>query len=229
MPRLLTSPPRWLAPCVAAALAGQLVVAAVVVARPQLMPLGLAAPPGAGFVPVPDRVVPAAPTGASGGAPGQVRSDEPGAVRGPVVLAAPLLWSGEVAAEPLPVGADGALAVPDSAGRLGWWADGPRPGEAGAAVVVGHVDLDGKPGIFGGLAGVAPGTAVSVRSGEQFATYRVTSVRRYAKSAFPTDVVYAPTTASVLRLVTCGGRFDRRTGHYEDNVVVEAVLEEPSR
>lgn len=215
MPRLLTVPPSWLAPCVAAALAGQLAVAAVVVARPQ---------PVSRSVPVPVAAAPAAPTGASTGAPVGVRSDAEVSLRGPVVLAAPLLWRGEVPAEPLPVGPDGALAVPASAGGLGWWADGPRPGQPGAAVVVGHVDLDGEPGVFARLAGAAPGTVVSVGSGGHVASYRVTSVRRYAKSAFPTDVVYAPTSASVLRLVTCGGRFDRRTGHYEDNVVVEAVL-----
>lgn len=208
MPRLLTVPPSWLAPCVAGTLAGQLAVAAVVVARPQ---------PVSRSVPVPVAAAPAAPTGG-------VLSGAEASVRGPVVLAAPLLWRGEVPAEPLPVDPDGALAVPASAGGLGWWADGPRPGQPGAAVVVGHVDLDGVPGVFARLAGAAPGTVVSVDSGGRVASYRVTSVRRYAKSAFPTDVVYAPTTASVLRLVTCGGRFDSRTGHYEDNVIVEAVL-----
>lgn len=213
MPRVLTAPPRWLAPCVAATLAGQLAVAGVAVARPQPVPRD--APVAA--------VAPAAPTAAA--ARESVKpSDTTVVAPGPVVLAAPLLWRGEVPAEPLPVAPDGALTVPDSAGGLGWWADGPRPGEPGAAVVVGHVDLDGEPGVFGRLADVAPGTQVSVRTGGRLATYRVTSVRRYAKTAFPTDAVYAPTTASVLRLVTCGGRFDRRTGHYEDNVIVEAVL-----
>ena len=220
MLRLLSAPPTWLAPCVAAALAGQLAVAAVVAARPQLV---------SGSAPVPVVATPAAPARASAEPPVHVRSDTAVPVHDPVVLAAPRLWRGEVPAEPLPVGPDGALSVPGSAGGMGWWADGPRPGGPGAAVVVGHVDLDGEPGIFSHLADVAPGTAVSVRSGGQIATYRVTSVRRYAKSAFPTDVVYAPTTGSVLRLVTCGGRLDRRTGHYDDNVVVEAVLEDGLR
>lgn len=220
MLRLLTAPPIWLAPCVAAALAGQLVVAAVVVARPQLV---------SGSAPVPVVAAPAAPTEASAQAPVHMRSDAELPARRPVVLAAPSLWRGEVPAEPLPVGPDGALSVPASASGMGWWADGPRPGEPGAAVVVGHVDLNGEPGIFSRLAEAAPDTAVTVRSGGQVATYRVTSVRRYAKSAFPTDVVYAPTTGSVLRLVTCGGRFDRRTGHYDDNVVVQAVLEDAAR
>jgi sortase (surface protein transpeptidase) len=99
----------------------------------------------------------------------------------------------------------------------------PRPGAQGAAVVVGHVDLDGLPGVFGRLADARPGTVVSVTSGGEQVRYRVVRVDRYAKSAFPTDVVYRPSGSAELRLVTCGGRFDPRTGHYDDNVVVQAV------
>lgn len=142
---------------------------------------------------------------------------------GPVRLSAPSLWDGAVQAQPLGLDASGALAVPATAGGLGWWADGPRPGADGAAVVVGHVDLGGRPGVFGRLAEARPGTIVSVRAGSEVVTYRVVSVQRYAKTAFPTDVVYRPTGAPELRLVTCGGRFDPRSGHYEDNVVVQAV------
>lgn len=147
------------------------------------------------------------------------------ATREPVRLSAPGLWEGEVSAQPLGLDADGALEVPDTAAGLGWWADGTRPGEPGAAVVVGHVDLRGEPGIFGRLSQARPGTLVTVSGGHGAPVrFRVVSVDRYAKSAFPTDVVYAPSGSAELRLVTCGGRFDPRTGHYEDNVVVRAVL-----
>lgn len=142
---------------------------------------------------------------------------------GPVRLSAPGLWDGAVEAQPLGLDGTGALSVPATAGALGWWADGPRPGAEGAAVVVGHVDLGGRQGVFGKLAQARPGTLVSVTSGSAVVRYRVVSVQRYAKTAFPTEVVYQQTGATELRLVTCGGRFDPRTGHYEDNVVVQAV------
>jgi hypothetical protein len=142
---------------------------------------------------------------------------------GPVALAAPGLWEGAVQAQPLGLDAAGGLAVPTSAGGLGWWSAGPRPGEQGAAVVVGHVDLDGRPGVFGRLAGARSGSVVAVTQGGRTVRYRVTRVDRYAKTGFPTDAVYRPVAGSELRLVTCGGRFDPRTGHYEDNVVVTAV------
>ena len=42
------------------------------------------------------------------------------------------------------------------------------------------------------------------------------------KDAFPTAEVYGPQAGPVLRLVTCGGEFDRATGHYTDNVIAFA-------
>jgi predicted ATP-grasp superfamily ATP-dependent carboligase len=61
-----------------------------------------------------------------------------------------------------------------------------------------------------------------VLEGQTELTFRVYAVREYAKAAFPTQVVYAATERPELRLVTCGGHFDARTGHYVDNVVVFA-------
>ena len=45
---------------------------------------------------------------------------------------------------------------------------------------------------------------------------------RYAKDAFPTHEVYGPTPGAELRLITCGGEFDRAARSYRDNVVVYA-------
>jgi len=60
--------------------------------------------------------------------------------------------------------------------------------------------------------------------GESWVTFRVLTTRRYPKDKFPTDEVYAPTPNAQLRLITCGGAFDRSSGHYRDNIVVYAVL-----
>lgn len=179
----------------------------------------------AGAVAGPWAVQPVAPVPPSAAPPAAAAVAAPApAPRGPVRLAAAGLWDGPVPAQPLGLDADGALEVPATAAALGWWADGARPGEPGAAVVVGHVDLRGEPGVFGRLAGARPGMVVTVTDDRgRPVRFRVVEVDRYAKSAFPTDVVYAPTAHAELRLVTCGGRFDPRTGHYADNVVVRAV------
>lgn len=50
-----------------------------------------------------------------------------------------------------------------------------------------------------------------------------TSVALVPKTGFPTREVYGPTSYAALRLITCGGHYDRRTG-YADNVIVYAHL-----
>ena len=43
-----------------------------------------------------------------------------------------------------------------------------------------------------------------------------------AKAALPASI-YTRTGAARLVLVTCGGPFDARAGHYRDNVIVTAT------
>jgi hypothetical protein len=54
--------------------------------------------------------------------------------------------------------------------------------------------------------------------------YIVRGVGHYAKSAFPSKLVYGRTSRPALRLITCSGDFDRATGHYVDNTVVFAEI-----
>jgi hypothetical protein len=114
------------------------------------------------------------------------------------------------------------LAVPKRA-RAGWWDGGPRPGEAGRAVIVGHLDSRGGPDVFARVPKLAHGDAIVVRdrAGESH-RYAVVGVTRVRKSRFPTADVYGPTARPVLVLVTCGGPWDSARGHYRDNVLVYA-------
>jgi hypothetical protein len=49
-------------------------------------------------------------------------------------------------------------------------------------------------------------------------------VKEYSKKSFPTDEVYGNTDGPQLRLITCGGEFNRATGHYVDNLVAYGHL-----
>jgi hypothetical protein len=119
--------------------------------------------------------------------------------------------------------ADRTVEAPADFGVAGWFTGGPRPGQAGPAVILGHVDSRRGPGVFYPLAGIAPGTEVHVdRADGSTVTFRVTGVQTVAKTGFPTEQVYAPTLQSSLRLVTCGGPFDHAAGSYRDNVIVSA-------
>jgi Domain of unknown function (DUF4397)/Sortase domain len=117
----------------------------------------------------------------------------------------------------------GVLVPPADDTVAGWYRGGPAPGEPGPAVVSGHVDGPGGPAVFAGLRRVAVGDGVVVtRADGTTARFTVTRVDRYAKTDFPTDDVYGPTPGAELRLITCGGAFDRAAGSYPDNVVIYA-------
>ncbi|KQS66001.1 class F sortase [Modestobacter sp. Leaf380] len=121
--------------------------------------------------------------------------------------------------------ADGSLEVPAEGFPAGWFTGSPTPGERGPAVLAGHVDWAGSPGVFAELAQLAPGDAVLVdRTDGSTATFVVTLVDQVAKADFPTEEVYGDLGHAGLRLITCGGEFDGSTGDYLDDVVVYADL-----
>lgn len=119
----------------------------------------------------------------------------------------------------------GALQVPPGAFPAGWYSGSPVPGELGPAILAGHVDWDGAPGVFLRLHEMTPGDRIeTVRSGGDTTVFRVTRVQRYAKAAFPTAEVYGDIDHPGLRLITCGGEFDTAARSYLDNTVVFAEL-----
>ena len=118
---------------------------------------------------------------------------------------------------------DGSIEVPAQFDVAGWFAEGPRPGEPGPAVVLGHVDSRTGPAVFYRVATLPKDTRILVdRADGTTVAFRVTGTQRVPKVAFPTDLVYGPTLEPSLRLVTCGGSFDGAAGSYRDNVIVYA-------
>jgi hypothetical protein len=105
-----------------------------------------------------------------------------------------------------------------------WYNRGPTPGAPGAAVIFGHVDSAAVgPAVFYRLGDLRPGDLVYVTLEDQrTALFRVYSAALYQKAEFPDQAIYGYTSWPSLRLVTCGGQFDRATGHYLSNTVVFA-------
>jgi len=123
----------------------------------------------------------------------------------------------------LGVAPDRTIEVPTDFAVPGWFDQGPRPGQPGPAVILGHVDSKAGPAVFYRLSGLPVGAEVLVdRADGSTATFRVRGTQHVAKTAFPTDLVYAPTLEPSLRLVTCGGAFDHARRSYVDNVIVYA-------
>lgn len=117
---------------------------------------------------------------------------------------------------------DGSMDVPDF-GLAGWYGLGPRPGEPGPAVVVAHVDSQGGPDVFFRLKELQVGDTIIIRTDAATThTFVVEHLEQAPKDQLPVDRIWGDTEDSVLRLITCGGSFDRSTGHYRDNVIVYA-------
>ncbi len=124
---------------------------------------------------------------------------------------------------PLAKQANGEIEVPDVQTPLqaGWYSLGVKPGEPGPAVIVGHVDGGGQPGVFKRLNELTTGDQVRVsRQDGSVAMFEAYDVEQVAKNGFPTGRVYADTDGPELRLVTCGGLFVGGDLGYRDNVIV---------
>ncbi|MEU4270389.1 class F sortase [Streptomyces sp. NPDC026092] len=110
---------------------------------------------------------------------------------------------------------------------VGWFRTGTQPGAEGAALFVGHVDTETRPAVFYGLSAARPGATVRVtRTDGSVAEFTIDDVRVYPRDRFDARKVYGQHQAdrAELRLITCGGTFDRVTGTYTANVVVSAYL-----
>ncbi|MFJ9784404.1 class F sortase [Amycolatopsis sp. NPDC101161] len=195
---------------VAAALGAVLVVALVLAFSPHAPEQ--VAPPSA----VPVEVAPSTTATPSGGGLPAAK---------PASLSIPAIGVRADALKDLGLTAKGELEVPGDATTVGWFTGAPSPGEVGPAVLAAHVDYKHVPGAFSRLKDLRPGEQARVgRSDGRTAVFTVYRVDRYAKAEFPTDQVYGDTAEPELRLITCGGEFDRSSGNYLDNVVVYARL-----
>ncbi|WP_424216704.1 class F sortase (plasmid) [Streptomyces sp. BI20] len=126
----------------------------------------------------------------------------------------------------LGISADGTLQTlpSDRAELAGWWEGGPAPGAKGSAVIAGHVDTDSGRGVFHGLANLTRGQTVRVRRVDgRTAVFTVDAVTVHDRDKLPEDELYGRTRGAELRLITCAGRYDPKTG-YSSNIVVHAHL-----
>ncbi len=173
-------------------------------------------------VPLPARPAPIAAPSARTVLPASLTTTRPPAR--PVWLSIPVIGM-RTSLVDLGLNANGTLQVPSSTAMAGWYTGSARPGGVGAAVIAGHVDSRAGLGIFFWLRDLRPGDRVYVgRADGTMAVFTVTAVEKFAKDQFPTAAVYGSFPDPELRLITCGGIFDRSLGSYLSNIVVFARL-----
>jgi hypothetical protein len=118
---------------------------------------------------------------------------------------------------------DGSLEVPKDFAQTGWYTGRSVPGRTGPSVVVGHVDSTTGPAVFYRLGDLQAGHSIEImRSDGSTAVFRVVGTEMVLKDEFPTEQVYGPTAQPTLRLITCGGDFDRSAQSYKGNLIVYA-------
>jgi sortase (surface protein transpeptidase) len=112
---------------------------------------------------------------------------------------------------------------------VGWYQDGPVPGQVGSAVIDGHMDRPGElPAVFWNLHRLhmrdwiqivlADGSSVS---------FRVTQVSTYPPTTMPLSRIFEDTSGTYLNLITCAGIWIPSQQQTSLRLVVYSVLSAP--
>ena len=98
---------------------------------------------------------------------------------------------------------------------VGWFADGPVPGQPGVAVLSAHSSFGYAGGAFSGLGALKPGQVIYVHGSDgRDKTFTVRKVVRYPDNT-PDSVLTAPDAGGPeLRLITCTGTYDTDISDY---------------
>lgn len=124
------------------------------------------------------------------------------------------------------VNSSGLMEIPERVDVAGWYRYGAAPSSPrGSAVIAAHVDsLKYGLGPFARLKDAPIGTLVTVTLADGSArSYAIASIAKTLKTEIPVEEVFDRDGESRLILITCGGRFDRQSRTYSDNVIVTAV------
>lgn len=127
--------------------------------------------------------------------------------------------------QPVGLAADNSMEIPTSASVVGWYEHGAAPAnDTGNTVLAAHVD-DAQMGLgpFSKLKKLGEGDEVWVADASgQLHGYTVRAVEQTSKTTVDSGLLFARDGNPQLVLVTCGGKWNESTRHYEDNVIVWA-------
>jgi Sortase domain len=140
----------------------------------------------------------------------------------PVAVAIPALG---VRARIVPegIGPGGALDIPPPA-QVGWYDQGPAPGQDGTTVLAGHIDDHGVAGAFLRLSDLQAGATVRVTTASgRVAAYTVTQRRMLPQDDLAGSGLLSQQGAPELVMISCGGDYDAATHLYLDNIVIVAT------
>ncbi len=135
----------------------------------------------------------------------------------------------DAAIETVGLEADGTMGTPQNFSDVGWYGYGPTPGQAGVAVLAGHVDSVHGPAVFWYLRDLKPGDAIEVDLfGGGTRRFVVDGSGTYPSDAAPIASIFSWDGPPRLSLITCGGIFDRSVHAYDHRLIIYAHLTAPA-
>lgn len=121
----------------------------------------------------------------------------------------------------------GDLDTPDGPDNVGWYKQGPRPGEVGNAVIDGHFGwLDGKPAVFDNLHKLSTGDKIHSKDEAGVTTsFVVTGTKTFSPEDDAAEVFRSDDGKAHLNLITCQGEWNAGQESYDTRLVVFADKE----
>lgn len=127
--------------------------------------------------------------------------------------------------EPVGVLPNGQMDVPKAFDRVGILSPWTKPGMAGNAVIAGHFDHYTGPAVFYKLRKLKPGDPIMVNDAQgKTLTFRVKKIESYPSGQAPIDSIFGPSPHAQLNLITCSGKFNRKTQEHANRLVVFSEL-----
>jgi LPXTG-site transpeptidase (sortase) family protein len=127
--------------------------------------------------------------------------------------------------EPVGLDAQHAMASPSSLETVGWFNQGPLPGQPGDAVIDGHYGLPSTPAVFRDLDRLRAGDTLQViwPDGRQL-QFRIATATVVSANSPPPPDVFTRSGPPRLTLITCGGRWEQSQRTYSERLIVTANL-----
>ncbi|HEY5383322.1 MAG TPA: class F sortase [Candidatus Paceibacterota bacterium] len=122
--------------------------------------------------------------------------------------------------------ADGSMGTPQKFGDVAWYALGAKPGEAGNAVIDGHVNNAlTTAGVFDHLSQVQVGDTITVAdaSGRQV-SFAVTKIQTITDTSAQDSSIFNTSGPAGLVLITCQGDWVPSAKSFNERLVVFATL-----
>ncbi|WCK56344.1 class F sortase [Aneurinibacillus sp. Ricciae_BoGa-3] len=130
--------------------------------------------------------------------------------------------------EPVGILSNGQMGVPASFSTVGILSPWTLAGEHGNAVIAGHLDHFTGPAVFYNLRNLKSGDKVIVsnEAGNKL-IFTVKEVKAYKVHEAPLEKIFGKSDKSQLNLITCAGKYNKKTKEHAKRLVVFTELATP--